>query len=141
MSLQIWLPLNGNINNQGISNIIATNSNATINDEGKIGKCYYFNGTDARISFPSVSFNYPLSACAWVKGEAMTSSTTQYIFSYNTATGGGSGHKIGFGIYNCKLSIWHGGQNHNLNISLENNIWYHIVAVVTETSYFLYLNG
>jgi len=52
MSLQIWLPLNGNINNQGISNIIATNSNATINDEGKIGKCYYFNGTDARISFP-----------------------------------------------------------------------------------------
>ena len=50
MSLQIWLPLNGNLNNQGLSNIIATNNGATIDDNGKIGKCYSFDGTDDYVS-------------------------------------------------------------------------------------------
>jgi len=42
MALQVWLPLNGNIKNQGLSNITVTNNGATVNDNGKIGKCYSF---------------------------------------------------------------------------------------------------
>ena len=42
MSLQIWLPLNGDLHNQGLSNLTVTNNGATVNNSGKIGKCYYF---------------------------------------------------------------------------------------------------
>ena len=45
MSLLVWLPLNGNIINRGLSNLEVTNSGATVNNTGKIGPCYYFNGS------------------------------------------------------------------------------------------------
>lgn len=44
MSLQIWLPLNGNLNNQGLKNITFSLSGSStglaVNNSGKIGKCY-----------------------------------------------------------------------------------------------------
>jgi len=43
MALQVWLPLKGDLNNQGLSNIIFTNTGVSIDDNGKIGKCYHFN--------------------------------------------------------------------------------------------------
>ena len=55
MSLRVWLPLNGNLENQGLSNVTVTNNGATVDDNGKIGKCYKCSG-DSRISFPS--FNW-----------------------------------------------------------------------------------
>lgn len=45
MSLQVWLPLNGNLNNYGLSNVQITNSGTTVNNNGKIGKCYAFDGS------------------------------------------------------------------------------------------------
>lgn len=50
MSLQVWLPLNGDLRNQGLSKTSITNNGATINDNGKIGKCYSFDGSDDFIS-------------------------------------------------------------------------------------------
>lgn len=47
MSLVVWLPLNGTLENKGISNAKVTNNNATIDNAGKIGSCYSFNGTSA----------------------------------------------------------------------------------------------
>ena len=49
MSLKIWLPLNGTLENKGVSNINIVNENATINTAGKIGSCYSFNGSGYRI--------------------------------------------------------------------------------------------
>lgn len=141
MSLQIWLPLNGNLENQGLTDIEATNAGATTNANGKIGSCYYFDGTSSRIGFPEIAISYPISICAWIKGETITASGTEYILSYNTPTGGTSGHAIGFGTYTGKLSIWHGGTVHSYGTALTNNVWYHVTAIVTESSYGLYLNG
>ena len=45
--LQIWLPLNGNLTQQGLSNVTVTNNGSvSVDDSGKIGKCYYFNRTN-----------------------------------------------------------------------------------------------
>jgi hypothetical protein len=38
------LPLNGNLNNQGLSNYQFINNGATIDTSGKIGSCYSFDG-------------------------------------------------------------------------------------------------
>ena len=49
MSLLIWLPLNGDLHNQGLSDLIFTNTspNTILEDNhGKIGKCYI-----AKLSF------------------------------------------------------------------------------------------
>lgn len=141
MGLRVWLPLNGSLENQGLENISGTNVDATTNTVGKIGSCYSFNGTSARIGFPSTTWTYPLSMCAWIKCNNATDSNTEYIGSYNTATGGTAGHNIGFGIYQGKLSLWHGGSVNQYTTALSNGIWYHVTAVVTSTSYTLYLNG
>jgi len=45
MALQVWLPLNGTLENKGLSNVTVTNNGATVDNNGKIGKCYYFNGS------------------------------------------------------------------------------------------------
>ena len=68
MALQIWLPLNGNIKNQGLSNITVTNNGATVNDNGKIGKCYSF-ATNQYIQLTNVpaSSLSNCSVCFWIK--------------------------------------------------------------------------
>ena len=47
MSLQVWLPLNEDLHNQGLykTNIIS-GGDISINGNGKIGSCYYFDGSN-----------------------------------------------------------------------------------------------
>lgn len=46
MALKVWLPLNGDLHNQGLSKITVTNNGATVDNNGKIGKCYSFSGNN-----------------------------------------------------------------------------------------------
>lgn len=57
MGLQIWMPLNGNINNQGLCDATTAVSGATVNTDGKIGSCYSFDGSDDFISITSEKLN------------------------------------------------------------------------------------
>lgn len=72
MSLQVWLPLNGNLNNQGLSEVTVTNNGATVDSSGKIGSCYSI-GSGKYISFSSYPWmtmkpQYNFSCFFWVKG-------------------------------------------------------------------------
>lgn len=72
MSLQVWLPLNGNLNNQGLSEVAVINNGATVDNNGKIGSCYLVN-SDKQISFSSYPWmtmkpQYNFSCFFWVKG-------------------------------------------------------------------------
>ena len=78
MSLQVWLPLNGNLDNYGLSNVSVTNNGATVNDYGKIGKCYSFNGSTNNLSFtPKVDGLSTFSICLWL---CPSSSTPSGVF-------------------------------------------------------------
>ena len=44
MALKVWLPLNGTLENKGISNASFSNNGASVDTSGKIGSCYSFNG-------------------------------------------------------------------------------------------------
>ena len=80
MGLQIWLPLNGNVNNQGLaSNLTFQSLNATVNTSGKIGSCYYFNGTNASIDAvhdKSMWRGKPVSYALWFKSDGNKASGT-----------------------------------------------------------------
>ena len=57
MALKIWLPLNGDLENKGISDITVTSGNVAIDNNGKIGQCYLINGTSSYIQCLFNSFN------------------------------------------------------------------------------------
>ena len=67
MSLQVWLPLNGDLIQQGLSNATATNHGATVNNNGKIGKCYQ-NTASNYITIPvTINVKQPFSLCYWYR--------------------------------------------------------------------------
>ena len=70
MGLKVWLPLNGDLIQQGISDIIATSTNTTITTAGKIGECYTFNGSSSYIQLsnaPLSNDNTEFSFACWFK--------------------------------------------------------------------------
>ena len=71
MALRVWLPLNGNLNNQGLSNLTFTNSNSstiTIDASGKIGSCYQ-RATKQTAGYitsnQKYDFNNDITICTW----------------------------------------------------------------------------
>ena len=90
MALRVWLPLNGNLNNQGLSNITPVNHDCTIG-EGKIGNCYVFNGSTSYIdmgdSFSDIIKGYgqPFSIAFWLK--SLEDGTRGVLFSTFPNTG------------------------------------------------------
>lgn len=132
MSLQVWLPLNGNLNNQGLDgSLVFTNTaSATVATDGKIGQCYSFSTTSGNglllssgkssSEFMDAYINHhSWSMCAWIR-------TT-------------SNDNIMFGL-TYGLRLWCGSTNYihlynsTRNVSASNNIstmdgkWHHICA-------------
>ena len=90
MSLQVWLPLNGNLNNYGLDGSLGfTNTaSATVAADGKIGSCYSFSTTSGNglllssgksaSEFMDAYINHhSWSLCAWVRA---TSSKTGKLY-------------------------------------------------------------
>ena len=144
MSLQVWLPLNGNLNNQGLSEVTVTNNGATVDSNGKIGSCYSFDGGADRVSISDpLPFTEDLTMMAWIKPTNVSSTTTQYALSYNTDTGGTSGHLLGIGMYGSSaLAVWCSGTVFTPGVTLVDNTWYHVAASRARTGELkVYVNG
>ena len=97
MSLRVWLPLNGNLDNLGLEDITVTNYNTVINANGKIGSCYYFNGSSTYMTtsyIPKFGVG-DFSISLWLKIPTLTSGTYKTILSSKTS----SGASVGVGIY------------------------------------------
>ena len=118
MALQVWLPLNGNTNNQGLSNSSVTNNGAIVNDSGKIGKCYSFTESQY-LSLNNVSFSIltNCSVCFWMylnsnqdwlpcTGGSNGSNTGQYFL----ATGGNNGAFYHSGVGSNVITIYCDGK-------------------------------
>lgn len=69
MSLQIWLPLNGSIKNQGLSDLTFTASNLThTTTDGKLGSCYTGNGSNGTLmSTQNIDLGNHQSMFCWMK--------------------------------------------------------------------------
>ena len=73
MALQVWLPLNGNLNNQGVSNLSFTNNNLTFSDSGIIGKAGDFNGSNYAESTTTFGEGITTwSIATWIKPSSTT---------------------------------------------------------------------
>lgn len=141
MSLVVWLPMNRDLRNQGLSNVTVTNNGATYSSTGgKLGGCYTFDGNDyIRISMPSEMTTLKgTSVAAWVKS---TSSTLAL---------GGISNDVNYTVPMCTLytSGWQFGndaQNGYRYISggtiANTNTWHHVCCTVSDTTITTYLDG
>lgn len=136
MSLQVWLPLNGNLNNQGLSNVTVANNGATVSTSGKIGSCYLVN-SDKKISFSSYPWmtmkpQYNFSCFLWVKG-----TTSGWLFACSAWE---------FRLRPDYIQIHLGGSGYypaRYTATFDTNTWYHLGFTWngTEGKLCLYLNG
>lgn len=124
MSLKVWLPLNGNLNNQGLSSAsINSNGNFTY-ENGKLGKAVAFNNSTKYISIDK--FDTPeISISAWIY--LYDTPITKSIILSQSSSG-----TDGLSIYvntDGKCSFQYGSSIISSE-ALNSNTWYHITAVL-----------
>ena len=137
MSLRIWLPLNGSLKNQGLDKVTVTNNGATIDNNGKMGKCYSFDGnhyidTQFKENFGIGDF----SIACWIKITQVSGKTYQCIIG-NKSTAAAS---VGCALYwnqNRKKFLWSTADGTEATEiwsadtfdTLVYNQWHHIVMI------------
>lgn len=157
MSLLVWLPLNGNCENQGLSNLkfsLISSSNTTFPDGGKIGRKSYSNNSysgGGLISDTVLSLGNQLTMCCWVKFNALMDGaalggTMGGQHRYATCTGMGLTFKYissSTGYLSCNTGD---GSNRTYNTYCGNTLltagnWYHVCF--TYDGYYIkfYING
>lgn len=77
MSLQVWLPLNGNLNNQGLDPLNSLSASSVTFADGKIGKCLNNNGIKTTTgTFTSLSGCKEYTLAVWLKINTATTNTS-----------------------------------------------------------------
>ena len=136
MSLKVWLPLNGSLENKGCKDYSLTmhRGNLVYHNDGKIGKCFYANGINTLQIQNIIPDFYNIngySLCVWF-----------YIESNNTSHSGSAIISAGdwnHEVLNLALSDWSTDHYTRLRISgtswsrtytynFVKNKWYHVVV-------------
>lgn len=139
MSLQIWLPFTKDLRNNGVSGITITNSGATVSDDGKLGKCYSFNGSSNYMKATNVVLpTTQWSMAAWICPATNSSGTHQYVVGLNTSS---ASDFLGvLCLYGNKLCARTAGTTYSSSITYTLNTWYHLTAVY-DGKLKIYING
>lgn len=143
MSLVVWLPLNGDLHNQGLNqDLTISNHNATINNNGKIGKCYYFNGNQQWLQFNSSLgnfYNNDWSITCWIKP---TDRTRSVILSDYIAVGA-SNIALELSTTGYVRVYWNGAPDINFISAgiLPLNEWTHLTVTKQNRDIKVYFNG
>lgn len=144
MALTCWLPLLGATENLGCGNITAINNGAVIDNNGKIGKCYSFNGNNYYIALTGQE----LFDC--FKGGTTAFSICMWVYHADTRRAilfgdYGLSNSIGFNIeLNTGHSLrfyWNGSPDYSPGINVGLNTWSHITLTYDGASLKSYLNG
>ena len=138
MALKVWLPLNGNINNNGL-----TENNAVINgsvpfSNGKLGKAADFTNASAtnRITIPGLELT-TFSVCAWFMVPQAVTAASCIINEgrdYNT---------LGWRMYITsanKISLNCANTAYN-TLNCTTNTWYHACITFGDGTVKYYING
>ena len=144
MGLQVWLPLNGNLENKGLGKINNIQGTPSYRANGKIGSALELKNTKITISSSQLANLNTFTLCFWVNVNSSTSFTTDWvdIIGFNdispTGTQGYFRCETCYNLTNWKGAHWH---DNNVNAMLgskisgteihtkNDDIWCHCVLV------------
>lgn len=150
MALQVWLPLTKDLTQHGLSGVEVTNNGAVISNDGKLGKCYQFDGSNDYITIPItatetlienfsfafwvnfISFNTSYQTVVAATGSS--ASWAQEIFCFQRS---GTSSNFLFELSNGSSST----TTSCLIGPLEINTWYHFVCTYDTGKMSVYQNG
>lgn len=139
IGLQIWLPLNGNLNNHGLQNPTITNTGATISNNGKIGKCYAFDGSNdyMQIGYGQGLTCNNLTITMWIK--PLASLNDKIVFGVSN----GNNQRLYIGIAANTYNIAFGSTSwgRTTNASVKQNTWQFLAVVINNNICSLYCDG
>lgn len=150
MSLRVWLPLNGSLENKGLDDVTVTNNGAVVDNNGKIGKCYSFGTENSYMTVDSEPIKHftEFSFACWVK---IISWNKNYatIFAIKNSTNiswnnlifsllrNGSSSTLCFNIDGSNGYTSSSCHTEELNL----NTWYHIAGTYKAGEIRLYQDG
>lgn len=153
MALQVWLPLNGDLHNQGLSKITMTGTSVW-KTSGKIGNSAL--DLSSRISFICSELDgiKYFSVCFWGMIEPNPDSTANWmdVFSLtDKSTSGITGYfrfETGYGAASTGGIHWHDNSTNAIvngaytyNTATEQNKWHHICVTVSSDKICSYYDG
>ena len=145
----LWLPLTGNLKNNGLKNDLDISTIGTVayDDSGKIGKCFISGGSSQVTNGISINNNFlnilngsnGCSVAVWVK-------PIGNHYHYNgtiISSGDWNKKRWAFGISqnNTQVDVLCNGHNNYLTCSVPVNEWTHLVCVYKNHQSILYKNG
>ena len=138
MALQIWLPLNGNLNNQGLNTYTISNT-GVIDSLGKIGSCYSYSKQYTLISGDIISNLSKFSISCWVY---LTNASTYNIFTSENSSGywqfllGNNSIKV-----RDSVSGLSGSRIDKTITAIPSSVWVHVTVVYDKGVVKVYQNG
>ncbi len=155
MSLQVWLPLNRDLNNYGLCNVSTrpiSSASVTTNGGGKLGNCLSLSSDGQAVSLDSymdVCSTYTrYSMSAWIYMSSTATNHSSSILSSGDWNSGSS--QFCFGLYSYSSdgywkilipnkSSWSNGID--LSSSIKLNTWYNICITYDGSTTRGYVNG
>lgn len=143
MSLRLWLPLDGNTDNKGITGTVLSGSPASWGN-GPISKCATFNNNVSNVIYNNTNvYNYinePFSWCMWLKKDyASMTANAMYAFTVGRADAGERGYGCRIAS-SSKVNCLFGNKEWEIS-GIADNEWHHIAFVRSGTSIKLYRDG
>lgn len=138
MSLQLWLPFNGNVTNYGIANSSPSTTGVTYSTGGKTGaQCLKsstkvsYNVSAAKISTHCMSMSF------WAKADNYTGTSTQWwqLCSFNCAD------STNFHIYCVPNARYKIEYKPELNAYCDTSVWHHMTYILDGTKLTIYIDG
>lgn len=146
MALQIWLPLNGNVTNQGLADGIYSTANIAYASTGKTAPQSLSTGT---IKTKKTYQNYNGTVCFWIY--VLSSAGTFRIIGNNDMTASVGNRKWSLfayptrndlQVYGCmKDNVASANGNYILSGVLPDNTWTHVAVSHDTQNEYVYING
>jgi len=143
MALRVWLPLNGTLENNGISDpTIGLVGTPTVNNSGKIGKCYTFSGSNGiSIAQQILPSQTPAWSFACWFSLSNTTSTTAACFFSERATANQYGYTVFIYPNNSKMLVDDGTRWTVTPMTFSAGTWYHLAVTRDSLGKKIYING
>lgn len=141
MALKLWLPLNRDLKNVGLSNSIAINSGATLVNDGVFGKCYNLAiGKYIGIDAPNVNNHKysPISIALWIYPTQNDSTSRTFFGCWEN---GGGGLTIQNSKFRFELYIGGGYKSCVAPSTVTINAWHHVCGTYDGKTMRLYVDG